>query len=196
MKLSDVCSVHSGYSARERLEPQPEGVLALPQASVSPEGTFEASAAIRVALRYAVSQHVVATGDVLFRSRGLAAAAWAVDDVLAEPAIALLPLYILRPATDVLDAGFLAWLLMRGDAQAHFAKEAVGSNLQMIRKPAISSLPITLPPLAMQRSVASAVRLGTLECNLTTRLSTLRRDLLTLQLEERTRSTDHDRNKR
>jgi hypothetical protein len=194
MQLRDACLVHSGFSARERLEPAEGGMLALQQGCISATGSLDPTAILRVEPRPGYSHYILERGDVLFRSRGTAVSAWAVDDAITEPAMALLPLYILRPTTDILLPGYLAWLLMRPHAQAHFVRESVGSNLQMIRKPAIESLPIELPPLGVQRSVASAALLATRELNLTIRLATLRRDLLTLRLDERTDSTNHDRN--
>ena len=185
MQLSDVCRVDSGFSVRERLEPSSHGMLALQQGCVTADGVLDASAILRIEPRSGHSQYVVKPGDVLLRSRGTSVSAWAVDNALQEPAIAILPLYILRPATDILDAAYLAWLLMRPAAQAHFARESVGSNLQMIRKPAIASLPIELPPLNVQIPIASTALLAAQELTLITQLATLRRDLLTLRLDAR-----------
>lgn len=193
MQLSDVCLVRSGFSARERFTPAPSGMLALQQGCITPEGTLDVAAIIHVESCTGSFKHIVEQGDVLLRSRGTGVSAWAVDDALARPAIALLPLYILRPTSDTLDAGYLAWLLMRPIAQGYFARESVGSNLHMIRKPTIESLPISLPPISMQRAIASAARLAARELELRIRLATHHHALLRLRLDERIDSINQDR---
>ncbi|MGM7698344.1 hypothetical protein [Microbacterium sp. A84] len=185
MLLEQACAVDPGFSVRSRLEPESSGLLALHQGCVTQQGEPDLSLASRVSHATGSHRHLVRTGDVLFRSRGSAASTWAVDESLQEPAIALLPLYILRPAPDILDAEYLAWLIMQPAAQAHFARETVGSNLQMIKKSAITSLPIDLPPLAIQHDVATVARLASRERVLETQLIALRRKLLTLRLHAR-----------
>lgn len=195
MQLGDVCAVTSGFSARTRLEPDSAGILSLQQGCITANGELDLSAASRIDPTLGSRHHLVHPGDVLFRSRGSATSAWAADDSLREPALALLPLYILRPRSDILDAAYLAWLITRPAAQEHFTRETVGSNIQMIKKPAILSLPLDLPPLSLQRGIAETAHLAAREHALATQLASLRRDLLTLQLDARTSTTPHhDRN--
>lgn len=189
MFLGQACAVDPGFSARSRLEPVPAGLLAMHQGCVTQVGEADLCLASRVSTTTGSHRHRIGPGDVLFRSRGNAASTWAVDERLQEPAIALLPLYILRPTPDILDAGYLAWLIMQPAAQAHFVRESVGSNIQMIKKPAILSLPIDPPPLAIQRDVAALTRLAFRECALQNTLASLRRELLTLRLHEHISTT-------
>ncbi|MGX1696326.1 hypothetical protein ACWIBQ_13180 [Microbacterium keratanolyticum] len=184
MLLRDVCTIHSGFSARSRPEIGDGGLLALQQGCVTASGQFEPAAASRVDSTTGTPGHRVQAGDVLLRSRGDVASAWAIDEALSEPALALLPLYILRPTSDVLDAGYLAWFVMQPGAQAHFARESVGSNIQMIRKPTIESLPIEkLPTLHQQQQLAALARLASQELALETSLTALRHKRRTLQLQ-------------
>ena len=183
MELRDVCEVQMGFSARERLEPVASGMHAIQQGDITAEGTFNGFDDLRVPLGTGSNQHLVRLGDVLLRSRGTAVAAWAVSEDLRDAAIALSPLYILRPAPDRLHPGYLAWMLMRPAAQAHFARESVGSNLKMIRRAAIESIPIELPPLDVQHAVATAAELARRELDLETRLAHLRNNLTALRLD-------------
>ena len=181
-----------GFSARERVSPVALGIRAIQQGDISVEGAFSGSA-MRVHTGTGSNQHFVRSGDVLLRSRGTSVAAWAVSEDLREAAIALSPLYILRPTPERLNAGYLAWFLMRPAAQAHFARESVGSNLKMIRKSAIESLTIELPPLHVQDAVGSAAELARRELDLETRLAHLRKDLTALRLDACAQSTNDDR---
>ncbi|WP_298861543.1 hypothetical protein [uncultured Microbacterium sp.] len=193
MILSDACLIRSGFSARSRLEPDNSGMLALPQSCVTAVGELDPTAVTRVSGSIGSPQHIVHPGDVLLRSRGSTVSAWAIDDSLEEPAVALLPLYILRPTADILDAGYLAWLLMQPDAQAHFARGLVGSNIQMIKKPTIAALPLSmLPPLRNQRQIAAIAQMTAREASLQTRLITLQQQRMALRL--RAHASHHDRN--
>jgi hypothetical protein len=134
---------------------------------------------------------------VLLRSRGNTASATAIDAPLPAPAIALLPLYILRPAADILDPGYLAWLVMQPAAQAHFARESVGSNIQMIKRPVIAALPLGhLPPLDRQRGIAELALLAVREQTLESRLAALKHERITLQLQAQATAPHNDRNHR
>lgn len=195
MLLADACTIRSGFSARSRLEPDSSGLIALSQGCITASGELDLMAVTRVSPSIGSPQHIVYPGDVLLRSRGSTASAWAIDDSLGEPAVALLPLYILRPAPDVLDAGYLAWLLMQPDAQAHFARELVGSNIQMLKKPAIATLPLgALPHLHRQQQIAAVTRLAAREASLQTRLVALQQQRLALQLRAQTHASYDDRN--
>ena len=193
MLLGDLCLIQSGFSARSRLDPQTDGTLALQQGCVTAAGQLDLSFASFVDPGVGSTQHAVATGDVLLRSRGNVVSAWAVDEKVQGPAIALLPLYILRPDTDILDPGYLAWLLMQGAARTYFARESVGSNIQMIKKPVIAALPIELPALPTQRGIAKIADLATQQQSLETRLTALRLEHTNLQLQHASSAQNNDR---
>jgi hypothetical protein len=183
MELREVCEVQLGFSARERLKPVSSGMHAIQQGDITAEGTFDGFDALRVHFDTGSDRHLVRPGDVLLRSRGTAVAAWAVSEDLHEAAIAMSPLYILRPAPDRLNSGYLAWMLMRPAAQAHFARESVGTNLKMIRRAAIESIPVELPALHVQRAVAATTELAKRERFLETQLAQLRNNLTALRLD-------------
>ncbi|WBM79134.1 hypothetical protein KIV56_11595 [Cryobacterium breve] len=171
------------------------GIQAIQQGDITISGRFDSTGNLRVDPATGTSQHHVRHGDVLLRSRGNSVAAWAVAGPLQETALAVSPLYVLRPTAGVLDPGYLAWMLMRPTAQSHFARESVGSNLKMIRRSAIETLPIELPPLVIQRAIASAALLAAREFELSTRLAILHNDLTALRLDACAPSNHHnDRN--
>lgn len=180
MKLGDVATISSGLTARERLDPTTRGVLAIQMGDLSTGSQFQVRGMGRVLSPH--PRYLVSRGDVLLRSRGHATTAWAVPDNLPEPAVAVLPLFIIRPSTDIYDPDFLAWWLNQADAQTHLRRAAQGQSIQMVSKAALESVPLQLPPLAQQRLIAGAAHLAAREAQLMHRLAEYQHTLRQAQL--------------
>src|SRR5690606_37526561 len=102
MHLGDACTIHTGDTARGRLEPTAAGgVLAIQLRDISPDGLIAPERLTRVQLDGLADRYFVRAGDVVFRSRGERNTASALDQRLREPALAVLPLMVLRPKRDV-----------------------------------------------------------------------------------------------
>jgi hypothetical protein len=187
MLLGDVCTIHSGLALRTRLARQSAGILAVQPGDLSPAGDYEPRSQLRVESSDLSSHHLAGPGDVLFRSRGPFWSAWAITDV-DEPLVAIAPLFILRATSDI-DPGFLAWHLGRPAAQRYFAAEAMGSGVRMIVKPVLAALPIELPPIAVQRDIATLGALAIREERLLTRLASLGHDITAAQLDGAVRNS-------
>ena len=71
-------------------------------------------------------RYLVGAGDVLFRSRSESNTASALADRFCEPALAMLPLYILRSNPRVVMPEFVAWAINQPRAQLHFDRFAPG----------------------------------------------------------------------
>lgn len=180
MELADVAKVTSGLTVRERLNASTGGVLAIQMADISINSDLQVRGMARIPSphpRYRVSR-----GDVLLRSRGQATIAWAVPDDLAEPAVAVLPLFIIRPTTDIYDPDFLAWWLNQPNSQKHLRRAAQGQSIQMVSKAALESVSLHLPSLARQRFIADAAHLSTREAELMHRLAECQHMLRQTQL--------------
>lgn len=184
MLLADVARISSGLTVRERLDPSPHGVgvLAIQMADLTVGSDLEVRHMARVPSPH--PRYLVSRGDVLLRSRGQATIAWAVPQELPEPAVAVLPLFIIRPSTDIYDPDFLAWWLNQRDAQTHLRRGAQGQSIQMVSKATLESvpLPLPLPPLAQQRLIAHTAHLATRETRLMHRLAECQRMLRQAQL--------------
>ena len=61
-------------------------------------------------------RYLVYGGEVLFKSRGEPSTAAVVSTPLAEPAVVILPLLILRPHPHLVRADYLAWAINQPDA--------------------------------------------------------------------------------
>lgn len=193
MKLGDLSSVHSGVTPRGGLDVSARGVLAIQLRDVTPEGAINFASVSRVEAEGISERHLVGPGDVLFRSRGVHTYASALNDQLNEPAIAIMPLFIIRPDNDVIDAEYLAWFLNQPAAQRHFAQGATGTKLRMISKPVLEEVQIDLPPLRVQRSIAALSILAAKEQALRTLEADRKCELMALRLAELAHNFTQDR---
>ena len=182
MELATICDIRSGMALRERIADRRDGgVLAIQQGDISPRGEFDRRGAVRIAAPNR-SSHLVAPGELVFRSRGPFWCAW-VSKPGDDPVVAVAPLFILRPTTDV-DPGYLAWYLRQPAAQRYFTEHARGTGVKLISKQALQALPVTLFSLERQRAISEAARLGELERALVLRLGELRERLLSAALDQ------------
>ncbi|WP_372501000.1 hypothetical protein P7L66_03015 (plasmid) [Tistrella mobilis] len=185
MRLADACTIHSGYTARARLEPAVTGgVLALQLRDISPDGVIEPARLARVQLEGVAARYFVQAGDVVFRSRGERNTASLLDDRLTEPALAVLPLMVLRPRRKLVMPGYLAWIVNQAPAQRQFDLAARGSNLRMIPRAALDDLEIDVPDLPTQARIVALDALAGRERQLSLRAAETRRHLMSLILVE------------
>jgi hypothetical protein len=118
MRLAELSDIHSGYTARGRLEPLPEGgVPALQLRDVGTEGAAPGPDFQRYDLSKLPDRYFVRGGEVVFRSRGEPNAAAAIRDPLPEPAVVIVPLVIVRPDRARVLPEYLAWAINQPDAQ-------------------------------------------------------------------------------
>lgn len=191
MKLSEVCTVLSGLSPRGGLTPSEWGLLAIQMGDISPDGSIDRSTVLRISDRGVSSRHLIGPGDVLFRSRGIHTYASVVDDQIDEPAVAVTPLFIIRPLSNTVDPRYLAWFLNQPAAQRHFTQGATGTSLRMIKKPVLDEVPLDLPSLDTQALIAEVAGLANREKTLVTRLSDRRLELITSKLVDFAHATSN-----
>ena len=195
LKLRNACTIQVGYTARRRLVPVADGgVAAIRLQDVQPGGQVDPRQLVRVRADHLSDKHLVRAGDVLFRSRSDHNNAVALGDEFGDPALALLPLFILRPNPSVILPPFLAWSINQSAAQRHFRKVALGTNMQMISKTALSRLEIDVPEIGTQRHIVAVDELASHERDLSIRMANRRRMWMTLILNNRGGSVASQRN--
>lgn len=159
-RLADVCKIQTGYTARGALKPVLSGgVKAMQLRDVQDGVVFDASNLPSYELNGAIDRYWVGPGDVLFRSRGEKNAAIAVAGT-SGAAIAVLPLLILRPNHNVIEAQYLAWFINQAPSQKYFDSCARGTGIRMISRPCLEDLEIVVPDLGVQRRVVEVDRLA------------------------------------
>lgn len=186
MHLGDACTIHTGYTARGRLEPTAAGgVLAIQLRDISPDGLIDPERLTRVQLDGLADRYFVRAGDVVFRSRGERNTASALDQRLREPALAVLPLMVLRPKRDVVTPEYLAWAINQTPAQRHFDGAARGTNIRMIPRSSLDDLELDVPDLETQKKIVAIDVLAERERELSLIAAESRRKLTSLILVER-----------
>lgn len=161
-----------------------DGIPTVQLRDVPASGVLDPARLTRVHVEAVPEKYLVGAGDVLFRSRGESNTACALDDRFQEPALAMLPLYILRPNPGVVLPKFVAWAVNQPRAQRHFDRFARGTNMRMIPRAAFADLEVTLPGLNVQRSVVALDALARRERTLSIRAAEKRRRLYSRILED------------
>ncbi len=183
MRLRDVCDVQMGYTPRGRLDPADVGGLpAIQLGDLGPDGGIDPMGLTRYLLDGVPERYLVREGDVLFRSRGERNTATVLDHRLAEPALAVLPIVVLRPNREMIEPMFLGWAINQGPAQRHFDRTARGTGLRMVPKSSLDHLEIDVPDLAIQRAIVELDMLAAEEQQLTSLLAERRRHLMSCLL--------------
>lgn len=193
MRLPDVCVIQIGYTARGKLEPAADGVLAIQLRDVS-ETAVHIAQLQHVHVEDRVDRYLVQAGDVLFRSRGERNTATALDERFVAPAIAVSPLMALRPDRTLIIPEYLAWALNQPQAQRHFDATAQGTGIRMVPKASLDDLQIDVPDLTTQRSIVMIDGLATREAALMHLLADRKRDLTNRLLAERAKRTPFSTN--
>lgn len=190
MHLAEACTIHTGYTARGKLEPAAVGgILAIQLRDTSPEGFIAPERLSRVRLNSVADRYFVCAGDVVFRSRGDRNTATALDERLREPALAVLPLMILRPKRKIVTPQYLAWAINQPAAQRHFDTVARGTNIRMIPRSQLDGLDLDIPDIETQEKIVAADALAERERELSQRAAEARRKMMSLILAERARSS-------
>ncbi len=186
MRLGELCEIHSGYTARGRLEAMPsEGMLAIQLRDLGHGEALNGNTLERYDLPKLADRYLVHGGEVVFKSRGEPNTAAVVEGKLKEKIAVMLPLLILRPDTTRLFSGYLAWAINQNDAQRKLGAEAQGTSLRMISKATLESLDIPVPDLETQHRIATLDALSKKEGRLLRDLATSREQLHSKILSER-----------
>lgn len=194
MKLSEVCTIQMGFTARARLDPATDGGrLAIQLRDITPDGEITLATLARVDLSDVSDRYDVGNGDVVFRSRGERTIAIAIDDAIHERAIAILPLMILRPNPSRITSEFLAWSINLPTSQRHLDQAAQGGSLRMVPKSALEDLRLDVPDLTTQRQITAAAKLAKREAALAASLVEKNLSLTTLTLADIAKRTSNTR---
>lgn len=138
--------------AVDALEPGPVGVIQMRNVE---GGGVDWESLARVALPTKRAPDLLADGDVIFTTRGRRNFALALTDI--PGAAVCSPHFFVIRVHEVtwLQPDFLAWQINQKPAQEYLQQAATGSHILNITRGAIESLPITIPPIEVQRTVVA-----------------------------------------
>lgn len=191
-RIKDLCQIQPGYTGHRRLAiaGPGKGVPLLSLREDAPDGLANPGDLVRVWPERPLDRYLVRAGDLVFRTRGERTTATAIDPRFREPAVALIPLFILRPDRDRVMPEYLEWAINHSVAQRHFDRVARGTGTRMILRPGLEDLQISLPSLRTQRLVVAFHNLADREFKLTLRVAERRRELASHLLEGLTKVGD------
>lgn len=191
MRLADVSDIHSGYTARERLDPTLEGgVPAMQLRDISSQCPNLEPILQCYDLKLTSKRYFVRGGEIVFRSRGEPNIAVAIRDPLREPIAVIAPLMIIRPHRHQVVPGYLAWAINQPDAQRRLGAEAQGTSLRMIPMAALENLEIAVPDLPTQKRIVELDTLVRQEARLLRQLAARREELVSTILGEAALAAD------
>src|SRR5581483_847856 len=183
--ISRVCAIQTGFTSRGRLDPTEHGnALVIQLRDVTPEGCIYFHNLTRIHFDPMPEKYLVRGGDVVFRSRGESTTAAVIDTALPLPALAVLPLVILRPDPQVLSGSYLAWAINQEPAQRHFEESAQGTSLRMVSRSSLENLKIAVPSLETQQRILQIDALARQERDLAQQLTHVRHELIRRLLVE------------
>jgi len=177
VELSNIARVQPGYLNRTSVRSVPTGTHRLLQArDVSPQHGLRLDVAVRFRPERNPDLYRVSRGDILLAARGDDHRACLIEvelqDVLASSVF-----YIIRPGEDMV-AGYLAWWLNQPDSQAALESASRGTGIGYIPRPLMEHLPVVVPPLEVQRRIATAMDLWQRQQSIQARLDQRRETLI------------------
>jgi hypothetical protein len=188
-RLSSLCRIQSGYTARARLEPASEGgVPAIQLRDLSDEDEFDPAGLPAYPLGSSFERYWAKPGDVLFRSRGERNTAVTIASDSDRAAVAILPLLVLHPKRELIDPKYVTWFINQPDTQRYFDKCARGTRLRMIPKQCLDDLEVPVPDLPTQRLIVEIDALARRERALTLQLADKKLELTRFALLRQVRS--------
>lgn len=139
----------------------------------------------------------VSAGDVVFRSRGERNTTFALDARFGEAAVAVLPLFALRPTMDVILPKHLAWAMNQPPAQCHFDSFTRGTSLRMVPRTSLDEFDLDVPDIERQPKIVAPGALAERERALSVLAGNKRKQPTSLILADRAKelrsSTEQER---
>lgn len=170
-----------GVTLRSRPEHASDGLPLVQMKDLGADGLVSLANLDRVTGIELKDTHTLLPGDLLFRSRGAAFAAGLIDDAPFEIAFAA-PLMRIRVDTSKALPAYVQWLINSPISRSYLETATAGSGTQMLSKSALLQLPVPLPDLPTQESIASLIRLQKQEQRLMEQIVLKRKQQLNAQI--------------
>lgn len=193
IKLSDVTNIITGHVFRCKIEYSLAGKINLiSMESISTEGLIDIAKADtkKVIVTDLKSIEIVRSNDILFKAKGLVNNAVVINSIPENTTVTASCLIIRVKAENVLPEYISCWL--NSDfAKNYFSKssgQATGVTIANVSKKVLEDLPIKIPTIEKQNSIAEVAYLARQEINIlkeiTNKKEQLNNVLLTKQLQK------------
>lgn len=191
VQLDSICQIFNGYSFRGKIVHQPDGDTHVVQMkNLLDEYTAIDPGMVMVKGEVIRDKYTLESGDVLFISKGANNHAITYDLELPR-AVASAIFFVLRLNKKIaFNPYYLAWYINQVPAQQYISSRMAGTHIPNVNVDTIRSLPIQLPSLRTQDSIAAIYRLHhteqVLQKEIAENRSTLIRTLLKPSIDTRT----------
>jgi restriction endonuclease S subunit len=157
--LRDVAQLSVGYPFRNTCVPGESGTLACFLRDVDSDGSLNVGALRRVEDVKPNGSHLAVAGDIVFRSRGGSFVS-ALVPVLDEDLLVVAPMIRIRVNRERVLPEYLVWYMNGANWAVFFKEFAKGSAMPLISKTVLEQMPVKLPNLRVQQTIADLVKLS------------------------------------
>jgi type I restriction enzyme M protein len=184
-KIGDVATIRSGLTFRQpALELAGGPIRVLQMRAIEDGPRINLNEADHTQPRDTITKHFLMEGDLIFRARGsrIEAVVWAPDN---QPTVASAPLLVLQPDTSRVNPEYLAWAL-NSDPNVRRQIDAAARGtvtVQSITAEDLRDITVSVPPRAVQQTVAAIGQLQRREAELSAALHD-RRTLLFMAAQQ------------
>lgn len=178
LPLHKLATIRSGYQFRGRVEPHPDGNVAVIQIKdLIDDQILHPDRLTRVKLDKSIESYEVQAGDVLFLSRGHRLAATVIEQPL-HSTIAPGYFFVIRPDPTRVLPGYLAWYINQSRTQNRLRPSHAGSHMPIVPMSAFRKIDIDVPPLATQQAIVALTELARREQRLLDELQQAQHQLI------------------
>jgi restriction endonuclease S subunit len=157
--LSDIAQLSVGYPFRNTCVPGESGSLACFLRDIDDSGELKLQNLKRVENANPNDSHIAKEGDVVFRSRGTPFMASVVPKI-AKDLLVVAPMIRIRVNREMVLPEYLVWYINSVYGAAYFKEFATGSGIPLISKTVLEQMPVKLPNLRVQQTIADLVKLS------------------------------------
>lgn len=158
IKLKKLASIRAGYSLRKAIKPVDDGNVRLIQIKdIDQTNRINCDLVLRTQIDDIKPEHILRQGDILLRARGANRQAALFD--MAQVTCLAAPQFLIISVNDPrVSPEYIYWYINQKPAQSFLSKNAVGTNIPNIPAKALADLPIAIPSLEKQRTIAALNR--------------------------------------
>lgn len=177
LRLEEIAKIQTGFQSRTTIRKVENGTHLLIQGKdIDVNGNVNMDSLIPFIPDRNPDLYRVNKNDILFQGRGSIHNTVLMTEDIPD-ALATGSFYIIRPNSNLVRPGYLAWWLSQPAAQSFFKSEGSTTVISFIPKSALSQMKISLPSLEVQIKIERIQQLLQKEQHLNGRLFDLRRTL-------------------
>lgn len=186
MTLNNVIAIEglfSGYSFREKIDPDPNGSVGVLQMKdiQTDYSNFDYQSLDKVNEFQFKEKFFLNKGDIVFVSKGVNNYAIVIEQ-LDFRIVASATFFIIRVDEKKIIPEYLAWYMNQKEAQNYFSEKKAGTYVPNLNKQDIMDLPLKVPPLQKQNAIAKTAILLNKEIDILEKLKANRKQLIQTQL--------------